>query len=234
MAKCNPTRSTMLTGLYEGSNGAVHIAQLAKQANYFNIISGKEHFDEWVPEYCKAENVFDHSFTFWATTEYYVPPSGEFTRPFYLEGRELKAEEIENEISPKYKTDFITDYAMNWLDEAFEKQDPFFLYLPYHAAHYPLQARPEDIAKYRGRYMKGWDQLRKERFSKMQKLNVLPENTKLSNAEGNLNKRRGPLVSDYTDYYLWDSLTAEQQDSLDVCLCSYYRPDGSKYWSCTG
>ena len=27
MAKCNPTRSTMLTGLYKGGNGAVHIAR---------------------------------------------------------------------------------------------------------------------------------------------------------------------------------------------------------------
>ena len=26
MAKCDPTRSTMLTGLYKGGNGAVHIA----------------------------------------------------------------------------------------------------------------------------------------------------------------------------------------------------------------
>lgn len=221
MAKCNPTRSTMLTGLYEGGNGAVHIAQLAKQAGYFNIISGKEHFDVWVPDYCKAENVFDHSFTFWATTEYFVPTKGEYSRPFYLEGRELKAEEIEHEISPKYKTDFITDYAMNWLDEAFDKEDPFFLYLPYHAAHYPLQARPEDITKYRGRYLKGWDQLRKERFNKMKELKVLPKNTKLSDAEGNLNGRRGPLLPSYTDYYLWDGLSEAQQDSLDLEMSVY-------------
>lgn len=221
MAKCNPTRSTMLTGLYEGGEGAVHIAQLAKQANYFNIMSGKEHFDDWVPDYCKVENVFDHSFSFWATTEYFVPPSGEYSRPFYLEGRELKAEEIEHEIAPKYKTDFITDYAMEWLDEAFGKEDPFFLYLPYHAAHYPLQARPEDIAKYRGRYLKGWDQIRKERFARMKELKVLPQNTTLSAAEGNLNKRRGPLVSEYTDYYVWDGLSEAQQDSLDLEMAVY-------------
>ena len=53
-----------------------------------------------------------------------------------------------------YKTDFITDYALRWLDEAFEEKDPFFLYLPYHAAHYPLQARPEDIKNIRGKYLK--------------------------------------------------------------------------------
>jgi arylsulfatase len=47
-------------------------------------MSGKEHFDDWVPEYCRAENVFDQSFTFWATTEYFLPPDGSFKRPFYL------------------------------------------------------------------------------------------------------------------------------------------------------
>ena len=216
MAKCDPTRSSLLTGLYKGGNGAVHIAQLTKKAGYYNIMSGKEHFDRWVPDYCKAENVFDHSFYFWATTEYFRPPSGQFERPFYLEGRELKAEEIKYEKSPMYKTDFITDYALKWLDEAFEKEKPFFLYLPFHAAHFPLQARPEDIAKYRGKYLKGWDLLREKRFKKMQKLGVLPKNTKLSPPEGNLNKFRGPLIPSYTNYYPWDSLSEAQKDSLDL------------------
>ncbi len=221
MAKCNPTRSTMLTGLYKGGNGAVHLAQLTKQAGYYNIMSGKEHFDKWVPDYCKAENVFDHSFYFWATTEYFLPPSGKFERPFYLEGKDIDAKDIEHEITPMYKTDFITDYALKWLDEAFGKEEPFFLYLPYHAAHYPLQARPEDIAKYRGKYRKGWDQLREERFERMQKLGVIPQNTKMSLPEKNLNTSRGPLVPSYTDYYPWDSMSEAQQDSLDLEMAVY-------------
>ena len=216
MAKCDPTRSSMLTGLYKGGNGAVHIAQLTGRAGYFNIMSGKEHFNDWVPDYCRAENVFDHSFYFWATTEYFLPPSGHFERPFYLEGREIGASQIEHEISPMYKTDFITDYALKWLDEAFERGGPFFLYLPYHSAHYPLQARPEDIARYRGTYLKGWDNLRAERYRRMQELGVLPDNARLSPPEGNLNKFRGPLVPEYTDYYAWDTLSAGRQDSLDL------------------
>ena len=216
MAKCNPTRSSMLTGLYQGGEGAVHLAHLTKHAGYYNIMSGKEHFDSWVPDYCKAENVFDHSFYFWATTEYFVPPTGKFERPFYLEGREIEAAEIVAEKEPKYKTDFITDYALKWLDEPDQKDKPFFLYLPYHAAHYPLQARPEDIAKYRGTYKKGWDKLRPERFAKMEELGVLPPNTKLSEPEGNLNTLRGPLIPEYTDYYPWEGLSEKQKDSLDL------------------
>ncbi len=216
MAKCNPTRSSLLTGLYNGGNGAVHIAQLTKQAGYTNIMSGKEHFDSWVPEYCKAEHVFDHSFYFWATTEYFLPPGGAFERPFYLEGRKLRPDEIDFEKAPMHKTDFITDYALRWLDETFETEEPFFLYLPYHAGHYPLQARPEDIAKYRNTYLKGWDALRKERFEKMLSKGVVPENTKLSPPEGNLNKSRGPFIPAYTEYYPWENLSDEQKDSLDL------------------
>ena len=115
-----------------------------------------------------------------------------------------------------YKTDFITDYALKWLDQAQEKPDPFFLYLPFHSAHYPLQARPEDIAKYRGRYLAGWDSLRHVRYQKMEALGVLPEHTSLSPPEGNLNQFRGPLDPDYTDYFVWDSLPDAKKDSLDL------------------
>lgn len=221
MGKCNPTRSSLLTGLYDGGNGAVHLAQLTKKAGYFNIMSGKEHFDSWVPDYLKAENVFDHSFHFWANTQYFLPPSGEFEKPFFLEGQQIEANEIEHEISPMYKTDFITDYAIKWLDQAFDKEDPFFLYLPYNAAHYPLQARQEDIDKYRGKYKKGWGLIREERFKKMQELGVLPQNSKLSPPENNLNKSRGPFIPSYTDYYPWDSLSEKQQDSLDLEMAVY-------------
>src|SRR5690554_3895092 len=216
MAKCNPTRSSLLTGLYTGGNGAVHLAHTTKQAGYQNIMSGKEHFDSWVPDYCKAENVFDNSFYFWATTEYFVPPSGEFSRPFYLNGVQLQTDEIYHEKSPMFKTDFITDYALKWLDDALNEEDPFFLYLPYHAAHYPLQARPEDIAKYRGKYLEGWDVLRQKRFTRIKNSGLLPSHAAISPAEGNLNKFRGPLIQSYTDYYPWDSLSPLQKDSLDL------------------
>lgn len=217
MSKCAATRSSLLTGLYSGGKGAVHIAELTKKAGYTTIMSGKEHFNTWVPNYCKAENAFDKSLHFWATTEYFVPPSGQYSKPFYLGNKKLMPSEIEHEISPLYKTDFITDYALNWLDESFKKDDkPFFLYLPYHAAHYPLQARPEDIKKYRGKYKKGWDKLREKRYKKMKKLGVLSKDIKLSPAENNLNTKRGPFPKDYTDYYPWDNLSEAKKDSLDL------------------
>jgi len=216
MAKCNPTRPSLLTGLYHGGDGAVHIATLAKQAGYTTIMTGKEHFDKWVPKYCYAENVFDTAFHFWANTEYFIPPSGEFKRPFFLGNKELEASEIMHKKDPAYMTDFIVDYSLDWLDDAMQKNNPFFLYLPLHAPHYPLQAHPEDIAKYRGKYMKGWDKLREERYARMKEMGIISENTKLSEPSSNINKRRKPLIPEFKDYYPWESVSEAKKDSLDL------------------
>lgn len=216
MAKCNPTRSSLLTGLYNGGNGAVHIATLAKNAGYNAIMSGKDHFDKWVPKYCLGNNAFDKCFTFWANTEYFVPTSGQFRAPFFLGGKMLEANEIKHRKSPAYSTDFITDYALDWLDETFQQEKPFFLYLPLHAPHYPLQARPEDIAKYRGKYLKGWDAIRAERYKRMKKMGIINKNAQLSEPSSNINVTRPPIIPEFKDYYPWNSLSDSKKDSLDL------------------
>jgi arylsulfatase A-like enzyme len=43
----------------------------------------------------------------------------------------------------------------------------------YTAPHWPLQARPEDMARYRGQYARGWDALRDERRKRMIRLGVI-------------------------------------------------------------
>jgi arylsulfatase len=216
MAKCNPTRPSLLTGLYNGGDGAVPIATLAKNAGYNTIMAGKDHFDSWVPKYCYGNNAFDKCFTFWGNTEYFVPTSGQFREPFYLAGKKLEATEIKYNKSPAYMTDFITDYAVDWLDEVVGSEKPFFLYLPLHTPHYPLQARPEDIAKYRGKYKKGWDVLRNERYKRMQKMGILAPNTKMSEPTSNVNLTRPPFIKEFNEYFPWNSLSEAKKDSLDL------------------
>ncbi|MEZ5043671.1 MAG: arylsulfatase [Saprospiraceae bacterium] len=223
MAKCNPTRSTLITGLYQGNDQAISFVPLLRDAGYSAVISGKEHFDKWVPKDCYFAETFEKSLTFWATTEYFVPPSGKFERPFFLNGKEISADEIEAEITPKYKTDFITDYGLKWLNEMLEKDQPFFLFLPYHSAHYPLQARPEDIAKYRGKYKDGWEKTRQARFERMKAMGILDESVQLSPPEGNSNQFRGTSEKGWDDlrakwptYYPWASMTPQEQDDKDL------------------
>ena len=58
-----------------------------------------------------------------------------------------------------YYTDAISDTAVKYISEH-QDDEPFFMYVAYTAAHWPMHAWPEDIAKYKGRYDEGWDVLR--------------------------------------------------------------------------
>ena len=223
MAKCNPTRSSLFTGLYRGNEQAISFVSLLREAGYSAMMSGKEHFDKWVPQDCYFTNTFENAFRFWATTEYFVPPSGSFQRPFFLNGRQLSAEEIEAEKMPKYKTDFITDYGLKWLNQMLARKQPFFLLLPYHVAHYPLQARPEDIKKYRGQYQKGWDRIRAERFERMQEIGILESDCILSPPGDNTNQFRGAssggwpeIRAKWPTYCPWESMTPQEKDEKDL------------------
>src|SRR5690606_23262555 len=47
MAKCEPSRSTLFSGLYEGGKNAINFAQILKNGGYYTIHSGKEHWMKW-------------------------------------------------------------------------------------------------------------------------------------------------------------------------------------------
>ena len=53
------------------------------------------------------------------------------------------------------------------------RETPFFTYVAYTAPHWPLHAHDEDIAKYKGRFDKGWDRLREERLGKLVEWGIL-------------------------------------------------------------
>ncbi|MBC7567088.1 MAG: sulfatase-like hydrolase/transferase, partial [Pedobacter sp.] len=58
---------------------------------------------------------------------------------------------------------------------------PFFLYVAHNAPHWPVQALPEDIEKYKDTYKMGWQAIRKARYEKMAKLGLIDTaTTKLS------------------------------------------------------
>src|SRR5207245_13142 len=109
-------------------------------------------------------------------------------------------------------TDAFTDRAVRWIEESAGRSDadtpvrsdyavrrieksagwePFFLYTAYTAPHSPLQAHPEDIAKYRGKYREGWDVLLERRRKRMIELGLLDGATPLS--------PRDPRVPDWPE-----------------------------------
>ncbi len=112
---------------------------------------------------------------------------------------------VEFEETPEsyYLTDDYTDQAIKMIKalRAADSRKPFFLYFAHTAMHGPLGAKPEDIAKYRGRYDEGWDVLRERRLRRQIELGLFPEDTRLPprNWESGL------------DVPAWDALSAEQQ-----------------------
>jgi arylsulfatase len=79
-----------------------------------------------------------------------------------------------------YLTDAITENALAYLQEAKKHKEPFFLYVAHTAPHWPLHALPEDIAKYRGKYLGGWDALRQARYERQLSMGLVDGRWKLS------------------------------------------------------
>jgi arylsulfatase A-like enzyme len=104
-----------------------------------------------------------------------------------------------------YTTDVFSDTAVEYLDEYGKDDKPFFLYLSYTAPHFPLQAWPEDIAKYRGKYMGGWDAMRQQRYDRLVRLGLIDEQCAMSQRHG--------------DVPAWDYV--EDKDSADLSMAVY-------------
>ncbi len=211
MAKCNPTRSAMMTGVFIGGADAPcqSLGDLMRQAGYQTLYSGKEHFDSWVPkDRIKAMNSFEKSFVHYGGAG---PFFSHNPISFHLNERKLTHEEVQASTSkPYYKTNAITDYALRFLDQTNSDDRPFFAYVAYETAHYPLHALKEDFEKFKGRYNRDWEQIRRERFAKQQKLGIISPQAKLSPFEN----EKGPLPK-------WDSLSPVEQEEMDELMAAF-------------
>jgi arylsulfatase len=74
-----------------------------------------------------------------------------------------------------YYTDAISHHAARFIADHTRqhKEKPFFLYVAFTAAHWPMHALPEDIAKYKGKYDGGYEPIRKARFEKAARLGLI-------------------------------------------------------------
>ncbi|MCF7848657.1 MAG: arylsulfatase, partial [Kiritimatiellales bacterium] len=173
---CYPTRAGLLTGIYHHKSRTkdgklvkecLSIAEAMKAGGYATYLSGKWHLGSDGPEY----HGFDNNFTL-------IEGCSSFFAPHNLQ-RDGNDASHEYEKPDFYFTDAITDSAIDYINQT-PKGKPFFAYVAYNAAHWPLHAKSADIEKYKGRYAMGWDKLREQRFNSMMKLGVIPKNSKLS------------------------------------------------------
>ena len=196
-SKSCPSRASLLTGLYSWRAGmgdmantgssypeyqgwlnenCVTIAEVLKESGYSTYISGKWHVGS-EPEHWPDRRGFDQSFQMPNGGGVYFYPSKfpqRANRKLYRNAEEVFPEE------GWYSTDGFGEVAVEYINRPENKEKPFFLYVPFIAPHYPLQAKPEDIAKYQGVYDSGYAAIREARFRRQKELGILDSDFPLS------------------------------------------------------
>ncbi len=222
--RCCPTRASLLTGLHPHQTGIGHmtetpehpspledepyqgylndrcvtLAQVLKQAGYHTLMSGKWHLSYHRKEGWPLQRGFDKYFGILAGASHYFKPEGRCGLTYMNTPAEPPAE--------FYTTDAFTDYACQFLEEALgQEAKPFFLYLAYTAPHWPLQAKPKDLAKYEGKYAIGWEALSRRRLEQQRAMGLIDPAWKPASHEG-------PK---------WETLSAEQKRILDLRMAAY-------------
>lgn len=84
---------------------------------------------------------------------------------------------------PDYNMDYdLADQTINWINmqKTVAPDKPFFAYYATGAIHAPQHAKPEWIAKFKGKFDGGWDILREETFARQKQLGIIPADAKLT------------------------------------------------------
>lgn len=190
---CAPTRASLLTGQYPHKAGigyfdvnlglppyqgylnkeSLTIGEVLKQNGYSTLISGKWHVGQDSTSWPQQRG-FEKSYGIVGGASNYFDvqpmPFGAKPSPVVLLKNNVRQYPKDNSY---YFTDEIGNNAVQFLDEQNKENKPFFLYVAFTAPHWPLQALPEDIAKYKGKYDLGWDSLRTLRLQRQRELGIV-------------------------------------------------------------
>lgn len=224
-ARCWPTRAGIMTGYYaqqvrrdslpkvpkSGGQGvrpawARLLPDFLKPLGYRSYHSGKWHIDgtPLAAGFDRAYTLDDHDRFFsprWHTQDDKPLPVVEPNTGYYA-------------------TTAIANHSIECLKEHSKQHGdkPFFQYLCFTSPHFPLHAPAEDIAKYRNKYIDGWDKIRARRFARQREMGLvscelaprMPMTSPPWNLpEEELQKRIGP--GEIGRAIAWVELTDEQQ-----------------------
>jgi arylsulfatase len=201
-SKCFPSRACLLTGNYfQHTNmkfgNAATAGEVLRPAGYSTWWVGKNHAD-----FNPYDRGFDHFSGFLGGAINFYFPGGKNQDGNPAPGAVYKWAFDAKVIKPFipetsfYSTDTFTDWALEWLKQSRGSDKPWFLYVAYNAPHWPLQAHPEDIAKNKGAYDKGYDAIQNARYQRQLEMGLMDSTT-------------APLSAPDRDS--WGSLSAEQQ-----------------------
>jgi len=196
---CAPARASLLTGVNNHRAGfsyvphmdpgyphaRMHLAEdmatlpeTFRAAGYATMMVGKWHLS---PEYLMHDAADKSSWPLQRGFERYYGCMDGFTSLMHPHRLVNDNSQVVLDEYPQgfYLTDELTNRAIGMIDEVknADADKPFLLYFAHQAMHGPLQARQDDIARHRGRYDKGWDKVRAERFARQQELGLFPAKT---------------------------------------------------------
>ena len=177
-SRCWPSRAALLTGYYaqqvrrdkvpgvkSGADGvrpawAKLLPATLNPLGYRSYHSGKWHVDGK-----PLQNGFDRSYSLDDHDRHFAPHNHS---------------EDDNRLPPVesasgyYSSTAISDHAIKFLKEHAEKHSdkPFLEFIAFTAPHFPLQAPAEDIERYQGNYLAGWDAMRESRWKRLKDLKI--------------------------------------------------------------
>jgi arylsulfatase A-like enzyme len=205
--RCCPTRASLLTGLYPHQAGIGHMVADRGVAGYRGELNdscatiAEVLQPKGYSTYCVGKwHVTGRTFPKTETGKFNWPLQRGFDRYYgIINGasslwdpnsltRDNKSITIRNDgeyqpREPYHFTDAVSDNAVKFIDEHSDDK-PFFMYVAYTAAHWPMHARDRDIQKYEGVYDDGYQGIRQARYEKMQALGVISKKAELSPAVG--------------------------------------------------
>jgi arylsulfatase A-like enzyme len=202
---CSPSRAAALTGLNSHRAGFAHLA--TADAGFPNMRLELADDVLTIPEILRSHGYATFGIGKWHLSRYGLmnPAASNASLPvqrgfdrYYgtLEGAQnffhpgqLVSDNTPLEIDEfpdgYYLTDDFTDRAVSMIKglRANDPRKPFFLYFAHHAVHGPLGVKPEDLAKFRGRYDRGWDEVRRDRHQRQLADGMFPSDMPLPSNE---------------------------------------------------
>lgn len=150
---CAPSRAALLTGKYTIHNGVsgnnddlprkeVTLAEALKERGYATGLFGKWHHGATRPGESTYLHPVDKGFEEFIGFTSATDAWQHFPKELWF-GRTKKPVQ-------GYADTLFTNYALDFMQRNASR--PFFLYLPYTAPHFYIQAPPEDIAEHRGKF----------------------------------------------------------------------------------
>lgn len=194
--RCCPTRASLMTGLYPHQAGVGHmmsddklpgyqgdlnnqcrtIAEVLRPSGYGTYIAGKWHLTKHLATGTPRHNWplqrgFDR---FYGT----INGAGSFYDPNTLtRDNELISPYADADYQPEqyYYTDAIADHASRFITEHQQQRpdDPFFVYVAFTAAHWPMHALDADVEWFKGQYDGGYAPVQQARLAKMKRLGLI-------------------------------------------------------------